>query len=101
MVRNSPTQLARSKSTDVWNFAEPRENSSSEGSATLGWKTGIGVTGLTVRDGRLRGRSTTGVPIIYVERKQGLETSDLLHAIEVRARTSKGNTVDGEHRRGE
>lgn len=93
MVRNSPTQVARSKSTDVWNFAEPGENSSSEGSATLGWKTGIGVTGLTVRDGRLRGRSTTGVPIIYVERKQGLETSDLLHAIEVRARTSKGTRL--------
>ena len=93
MVQNSPTQVARSKSADVWNFSDPGENSSSEGSAALGWKTGIGVTGLILRDGRLRGRSTTNVPIIYLERKQGLDTPDLLHAIEVRAKASKGTRL--------
>ena len=93
MVQNSPTKVTRSQSTDVWNFAEPGEDSASEGSVTLGWKTGIGVTGLAVRDGRLRGRSTTEVPIIYLEREKGLDSSDLLHAIEVRARASKGTRL--------
>ena len=93
MVQNSPTKVTRSQPTDVWNFAEPGDDSASEGSATLGWKTGIGVAGLAVRDRRLRGRSTTEVPIIYLEREKGLDTSDLLHAIEVRARASKGTRL--------
>jgi len=34
----------------------------------LGWKAGVGVTGLQVREGRLAGTTTTDFPILHVER---------------------------------
>ncbi len=57
------------------------------------WKAGPGVSGLTVREGRLVGRATTDVPIVYVERTSGLENPDTLHAVEVRLRVSKGSNL--------
>ena len=54
------------------------------------WKAGAGITGLEVRDGRLVGRTSTDIPILYVERTQGLEDPDTLHSVEIRLRASKG-----------
>ena len=54
------------------------------------WKAGPGVTGLQVRDGRLVGRASTDIPIVYVERTEGLEDPDTLHSVEIRLRASKG-----------
>lgn len=54
------------------------------------WRAGPGVTGLEIRDGRLVGRSSTDTPILHVERTEGLEDPDTLHAVEVRLRASKG-----------
>ena len=39
----------------------------------LGWKAGVGVTGLRVREGRLAGTTTADFPIIHVERTSGLD----------------------------
>ena len=48
------------------------------------------MSGLAIRDGMLVGRSTTGFPILHIERTSGLENADQLHAVEVRLRVSKG-----------
>ena len=60
---------------------------------TQQWKAGPGVAGLSVRDGFLRARSTTDIPILHVERTSGLENGDVLHAIEVRMRASEGSKL--------
>jgi arylsulfatase A-like enzyme len=48
------------------------------------------VSGLTLRDGRLVGKSTSDFPLLHFERTSGLDNLDLLHAIEVRMRVSAG-----------
>jgi len=59
----------------------------------LGWRAGVGVTGLQVREGRLAGTTTTDFPIIHVERTSGLDEPGVLHSVEVRARVSKGGNL--------
>ena len=58
--------------------------------ATRGWEPGPGISGLAIRDGLLVGRSTSGDPILHVERTSGLENADQLYAVVVRMRVSKG-----------
>ncbi len=57
------------------------------------WNAGTGITGLEVRDGRLVGRTSTDVPILHVERTQGLDDPDTLHSVEIRLRASKGTNL--------
>ncbi len=61
--------------------------------ATRGWRAGPDVAGLVVRGGRLAGRATGDFPILHLERTAGLDNSDQLHAIEVRARVSAGASL--------
>ncbi len=68
-----------------WRFEEPE--------AAAAWKAALGVEGLGVRDGRLSGRSTTEFPLLHLERSSGLDTSDQLHEIVVRARVSGGSNL--------
>ena len=75
-----------------WRFDTP-EGQKSERSATRGWKAAQGVSGLTVREGRLTGRTTSAVPVIHVERSAGPFDADPLHAIELRMRVSTGTTL--------
>ena len=68
---------------------------------TRGWEAGPGVAGLTIRDGRLAGKSTTDFPLLHFERTSGLDNLDLLQAVEVRMRVSAGsqalvNTAEAE-----
>ncbi len=86
MVQGTPTKIAPAETTGSWNFGEIEEGAP----AMLGWKAGVGVSGLEVRDGRLRGRSTTDFPIIWAELEETPDTTDLLHAVEVRMRVSRG-----------
>ncbi len=86
-VRNVPTKIAQTESAGSWNFSEL---DGSPDTAMLGWKAGVGISGLRVEDGRLLGRSTTDFPIIWVDNKDGVDSPDLLHAIEVRLRVGKG-----------
>jgi arylsulfatase A-like enzyme len=58
--------------------------------ATRGWEAGPGISGLAIRDGLLVGRTTTGFPILHVERTAGLENADQVHAVEIRLRASSG-----------
>ncbi len=80
MVRDAPTKIAPAETVSSWKFGEIEEGSP----AMLGWKAGVGVSGLEVSKGRLRGHSTTDSPIIYVEIEDPVDTTDLLHAVEVR-----------------
>jgi streptogramin lyase len=63
----------------------PTEWRFDDSDAASAWKAGIGVEGLTTRDGRLRGRATTDFPLVRVERTSGLEDEDILHEVVVRA----------------
>ena len=87
MVAGSPQQRAEEPAA-LWDFSSPAENSEGEAAATLGWHVGQGVSGLKVVDGRLTGRSTSDVPILYARLPEGADRSDALHAIEVRTRIS-------------
>jgi arylsulfatase A-like enzyme len=53
------------------------------------WTAGPGVQGLTVRDGRLAGRTTADVAMIDLERPPS-EDRDVVHEVQVRMRASAG-----------
>ena len=82
-VQGAPTSKAP-EPLALWNFSEPGEADS----PLLGWKAGIGVSGLKVVDGKLTGRTTSATPIIYAMRPDTVDGSDLFHSLEVKARTS-------------
>ena len=82
-VQGAPTSKAPEPQA-LWNFSEPGE----EGSPLLGWKAGVGVSGLKVVDGKLTGRTTSETPIIYAMSPDTVDGSDLFHSLEVKARTS-------------
>ena len=96
MVKNVPTQVTRPEPAGIWEFGETPEKPPEESPATVGWKAGAGVSSLRIEDGRLQGRTTTSFPIVHVERKEGLDTSDLLHAVEIRMQASKGANLSAE-----
>ncbi len=60
---------------------------------TRGWEAGTGIADLKIKDGRLAGRTINDLPILHLERTEGLEDSDSLHSIEVRLRVSAGNNL--------
>ena len=70
-----------------WDFAQAARGD------TLGWKAGSGVANLRLVDGRLHGRSTTDLPILYVPMPAGLDPGDGLHSVEVRMRVDKGANI--------
>ncbi len=67
-----------------WSFAAGTVN------AGPAWDTRGGVSGLTVAEGGLAGRSTTAFPIVHVAREADPADDDPLYAVEVRARVSAG-----------
>jgi len=83
-VEGQSTDSVPSPPPTEWRF----DGSASD--ANLQWKAGPGVAGLSVRDGFLKARSTTEIPILHVERTSGLENRDVLHSVEVRMRASEG-----------
>jgi arylsulfatase len=91
LVSGGPTSGGRTIPRTEWRFdgaaPTPAPKNFIE---TRGWEAGPGVTGLTIRDGRLVGKSTTDFPLLHFERTSGLDSLDLLHSIEVRMRVSAG-----------
>jgi arylsulfatase A-like enzyme len=61
--------------------------------ATRGWEAGPGVAELTVRDGKLLGRTTSDFPVLHLERPVDVEDKDLLHEVELRLSASAGANV--------
>ena len=66
----------------------PRTEWKFDGSSRDTWDAGPGVTGLTVREGRLTGRTSSTFPMLHVKRSTGLDSQDVVHAIEIRMRVS-------------
>ena len=91
-VRGKSDKPARALKKTEWRFDGAQPNL---------WVAGPGVTGLTVREGRLTGRASTDFPILHLERKTGLDNLDLLHAVEIRMRVSAGKEIAIESDRAE
>ncbi len=72
---------AEAPEASEWRFAEGE---------LAGFVAGPGVSGLTVEDGRLSGRSSTDNAVVRVERPAGFDATDLLHAFEIRVKVSDG-----------
>ena len=91
MVVDTPTKVKTASLPIAWSFAEPSSpQPPKKATANLGWKPGVGVSGIRIREGRLQGRSTTDFPIIYTLRSERLDDRDLLAEVEVRMRVNKG-----------
>ena len=71
-----------------WTFGTARAATS--GSGAVSWRALHDVADLAERGATLAGRSTGDFPIFEIERRDGLENGDLLHAVEIRARASAG-----------
>ena len=71
----------------------PRAEWAFNDGGTNGWQAGVGIEDLRVDDGRLAGRTTVDFPALHVERTEGLDRSDALYAVEVRAKVSAGTTL--------
>jgi arylsulfatase A-like enzyme len=91
MVSASPAAPKPAEPAGFWDFKErTSQPTAKESQETLGWKAGVNVTGLAEHNGRLTGRTTSGFPIIYVDRKPAADESDLPHSIEIHMRADKG-----------
>jgi hypothetical protein len=60
---------------------------------TGGIEAGPGMAAVSIRDGRLMGRATSATPLLRVERFSGLDSGDLLHAVEIKLRVSAGTEL--------
>ncbi|MEO8127433.1 MAG: sulfatase [Bryobacteraceae bacterium] len=91
MVKNTQARKSRPKPAGLWNFAEANATAP-DAKPMLGWTAGVGVSGLALKDGRLKGHTTTDFPIIYVERP-GKDETDSVHSIEIRLKANKGTNL--------
>jgi len=57
------------------------------------WNAAQNVEELRIEDGVMRGRSTSGQPVLVAERLGDVPASEVLHGVEVRARTSAGTQL--------
>lgn len=74
-----------------WRFdSQPPDPPPDQYAETRGWEPGPEVADLQIENGLLAGRSTGEWPLIRVERTEGLDDPDTLHAVEVRMRVSGG-----------
>src|SRR6266550_3913765 len=63
MVKQSSAKRSSPQPAGLWNFTEPAGGASEDkDKATLGWKAGIGVSELSLKDGRLKGHTTADFP---------------------------------------
>ena len=91
MVQGSPP--ATEPERTEWRFdGEGTIPAPEEGGETFGWTALNDIEGLEVRDGMLVG-NTGALPVLLGVRPDGLDENDLLYAVEVRMRVSKGAEV--------
>lgn len=81
MVQGVPSAAAPPASAH-WDFAEDQ--------GLQGWAAAYGVADLKLVDGKLTGRSTSEVAVIYAPTPADLDARDTLYGIEVRLRASGG-----------
>jgi arylsulfatase A-like enzyme len=83
MLHGTAPKAARAAPRTEWRFDRD----------SRGWEAGLGIDGLTIRDGRLAGRSSSAYPVIQIERTEDLDNRDQFHAIEIRMKASAGSNV--------
>jgi arylsulfatase A-like enzyme len=92
-VLQGTEQTASTSRPTEWRFdGEPTQAHGKFG-ATRGAEASPSVQGLSVKDGRLVGRSTSDFPIVRVERTADLDNADQVHAIEIRLTVSAGANI--------
>ncbi|MDX1383967.1 MAG: sulfatase [Thermoanaerobaculia bacterium] len=87
-LRGTPEVTAEGPGDDAWSFDDPEADAPEQG-----WVAAHGIEDLRVADGGLAGRSSDDIAILRVERGEGLDDPDELHAIEVRMRASAGSEL--------
>ena len=92
LVQGSPTRVKEVEPI-AWNFGDPPPEGLKEARLAHGWKAADSVTGFSVRDGRLVGHTTNAEPLIYVRLEDPVPNPDVLHAVQVRLRVSKGTDL--------
>jgi arylsulfatase len=94
MLRGSAPPSVRGAKKIEWRFdGPPSTPPPKEFAPTRGWEPGLGISGLTIGDGRLTGRSSSEYPVLQIERTQDLDNRDQFYAIEIRMKASAGATV--------
>src|SRR5262245_3589870 len=94
MLHGSGPRSTKPTKRTEWRFdGDPPAPAPKDFAGTRGWEAGLGVVGLTIRDGRLTGRSTSEFPVLQIERTQDLDNRDQFHAIEIRMKVSAGQHV--------
>ncbi len=76
----------------VWDFSHPPAGTADP---LQGWKAGPGISDLHVAGGRLVGRTTTAMPVLYVARPKLGAADDEFDSIELRIRASGGSNLSG------
>lgn len=93
MVQGSAAATGDAEPIASWRFDGPAPaDEAKERSGARGW-TAHNVSALTVRDGRLTGRSATAFPIVSVVRTRYPDNADQIYGFEVRARISAGSNM--------
>jgi len=94
MLRGSAPAATRTVKRTEWRFdGAPPTPAPASFASTRGWEPGLGISGLTIRDGRLTGRSSSEFPVLQIERTEDLNNRDQFHAIEIRMKVSAGGNV--------
>jgi arylsulfatase len=85
---------ARALPRTEWRFDGPAPTGPpTEFPETRGIQAGPDVEGLSIRNGRLVGRSTSDAPVLRLARTSDLDNRDQFHAIEIRFRASAGQNL--------
>ena len=61
MVKGAPTEVRQTEPLGLWDFTQEAE-ASAESAPNLGWRAGDGVSGLSLREGGLKGKARTDFP---------------------------------------
>lgn len=99
MLHGSAPPAPRAPKKIEWRFdGAPPVPAPKDFASTRGWEAGLGISGLTIRDGRLAGRSSSDHPVLHIERTADLDNRDQFHAIEIRMKVSAGGTISASTR---
>jgi len=94
MLHGSAKAGASAPKETVWRLdGAPPSPAPKDFAETRGFEPGLGITGLTIRDGRLVGRSTNANPVVGIERTTDLDNRDQFYGIEIRMKVSAGANV--------
>ena len=84
VVEGTPETAGASYAPTLWRFDE----------SELDWRAAQGVEELRIEDGVLRGQTSSDRPVLIVANSGDVPASEMLYAVEVRARVSAGTRME-------